>query len=664
MEGECWEDAIDEFSRAIDFQPKDERNVWAYGMHFRDEYFPHRERGICYFYLKNFKEAAQELELSINQTPSARAKYYLNQTRRSNLLTTRQDTTTPTIYLDFSEEEYFTNQTPFRIMGTVKDDHFVAAVSMNQSPLFIELAEPAIPFAFSVDLKTGWNTIEVTATDLVDRRNQKDIRIYLDQQGPLVIIDTIQNDQIKDPGQITLAALVYDKSGIISFHLNNREVRRVGLDRLCLIEETLSLTPDIESIFFRTKDRAGNVTEGQISLTPARRRANPALRLACSDLGDSTPYLGGLAVSMEKECILFDISEPPQEDLTTCDQEIYVRGKIKARNGVRRIKIILEGVVETREGIRRIELNARELSKDREIEAFEEENLLELIQELIRQIHDPKKYSKIVKKILEKDTTYYLKQKILLGDQFTTLVLTLVVEDKEGNKKSKQFNIQKKTRQEIFKSEQRMAMAIIPFDVKEDSVDNSDQNYIYNKLLKSFAHQGRFNLIEQGEVPWELIENECRSGKMCTECVAQLIGEMTSAEGIICGNIQKLKTDKNIEIKAEFREVEMGKRYLFHDVYTPHANLNVHIPGLAQKFCNSFPLVTGTIIDKDGHTIRVNLGAEKGLFPGMRYNIFENERELINKANIRKVEEIVSEAEISEKEKNDKIEKGYWVRTR
>jgi len=266
--------------------------------------------------------------------------------------------------------------------------------------------------------------------------------------------------------------------------------------------------------------------------------------------------------------------------------------------------------------------------------------------------------------ILKKNTGYYLNQRIFLESEFT--ILDLTVEDNQGHRKSKQFRIKKIPREKIFHSEERMVLAIIPFDMERPGVyDRDQQEYIYAKLMKSFMQQGRFNFLEEEMLPRDLISSACTVGKVCEEKVIQQIGALTSAEGVICGDIHRWKD--GVEIKAVFREIEKGETRLFHDVFTPDdtaKNLTTIIAGLAMKFRDSFPLCEGIIIDKDKSIIQVDIGLEKGLFPGMRYNIFEDEREIIDKASIKKVKRKSSEAEVLEQKQGEQIREGHKVRTR
>ncbi len=647
MGGQCWEYAVEEFNQAIDLRHKDQRHARAYGMHFRDEYFPHRELGISLFRLGKIQESLQELELSMGHLPSARAKYYLNQVRRSSLLETGKDISPPVIHLDFLEVEYLTNQTPFQIKGIIKDDQYVSSISINQKPLFIELSEPTISFTESVDLQEGWNTIRVMAGDLVDRQTHQNINIYLDQQGPLVIFNPIQEDQVIGSDSIKLTAVVYDTSGIVSFTLNQKEALKVGLDQLCLVEQTIPLTPGIKTIPFWTQDRAGNISQGNISLFPKPRRHHLDRRLVCRSPENIKLTLNSLpAQSTGENNIYFDITHPQHEEFTTFYKEIF-----------------LEGTIEAQKGIQKIELNGKQLFNVSEIEKIVEKNRENLIQMLARQDRDIENYLQSLYKVVHSCNFYYLNQRIALKDEVTDL--HLLVEDTLGNQGSQHYCIQRVPREEVLKSEQRMVLALLPLDAIA-AKENTIQNYINSKLIESFISYGRFNLVEREKLPWVLIEKTIQAkGGIYQNNAAQTIGAIAAAEGVICGYIQR--REDGTEILARFIEVETGLIRLFHDVFTPHENKeNLHniTLGLAMKFRDAFPICTGAIIAKKRKIIRVDFGSEKGIFPGMLYNIFKDEQELIGKANIEDVREGFSEAKISERETALQVNVGYKVRTR
>ena len=75
-----YNEAIDAFNQAINQREKDQWMARIYGYHFVD-YFPHREKGICFYEVGNFDRAKQELENSINTEPTEKAYFYLDKVR-------------------------------------------------------------------------------------------------------------------------------------------------------------------------------------------------------------------------------------------------------------------------------------------------------------------------------------------------------------------------------------------------------------------------------------------------------------------------------------------------------------------------------------------------------------------------------------------------------
>jgi len=70
-----WEAAIKEFEQAVKVQAEDNPKVRTYGMNFI-EYYPHREMGIAYYNLGQMQMAAKELDLSLYQAYTEKAREY------------------------------------------------------------------------------------------------------------------------------------------------------------------------------------------------------------------------------------------------------------------------------------------------------------------------------------------------------------------------------------------------------------------------------------------------------------------------------------------------------------------------------------------------------------------------------------------------------------
>ena len=77
MEKGKWSLAIEKFNQALKVKNRDMKKIKTYGMHFIP-YFPHREKGICFYNLGQMDRARQELTISIKQQYSARAQEYLS----------------------------------------------------------------------------------------------------------------------------------------------------------------------------------------------------------------------------------------------------------------------------------------------------------------------------------------------------------------------------------------------------------------------------------------------------------------------------------------------------------------------------------------------------------------------------------------------------------
>ena len=134
-EGMFHREALEDFREAVKQRAEDQRTARTYGMHFID-YFPHRESGIIHFQLGDLKEAEKELELSLNQFPSAKARFYLDRVRKSLLESRATGRTPPRIALNFKADEVWTKEDPVTVSGEAQDESYVAAVSISRKAAF------------------------------------------------------------------------------------------------------------------------------------------------------------------------------------------------------------------------------------------------------------------------------------------------------------------------------------------------------------------------------------------------------------------------------------------------------------------------------------------------------------------------------------------------
>jgi|GEM_PF-4676166 len=81
-----WQSAADMFKKAIEIDAKDSYRKRVYGTKFI-EYFPNRELGIAYAYLKQDGLARQYLDISLGEVYSERAEDFKNRVGNPSLLT-------------------------------------------------------------------------------------------------------------------------------------------------------------------------------------------------------------------------------------------------------------------------------------------------------------------------------------------------------------------------------------------------------------------------------------------------------------------------------------------------------------------------------------------------------------------------------------------------
>ena len=190
--GEFWTDAIADLQQAIKERDRDQRRARTYGVHFLNEYFPHRELGVIYYRLGRYPEAISELQTSLRQTDSAKAKFYLNKSRLGQLEQSKGDTAPPRIVVESPQNGLLTRDFTVPVRGYVEDDTFISSITINGRAEFIELAEPRRSFIREVKLRDGVNTIDIAAVDLVGKPTRQQLTITLDRQGPLVSVGPVE----------------------------------------------------------------------------------------------------------------------------------------------------------------------------------------------------------------------------------------------------------------------------------------------------------------------------------------------------------------------------------------------------------------------------------------------------------------------------------------
>jgi len=577
--GEFWDEAIADFKEALKQRDRDGYRARTYGMHFVD-YFPHRELGIACYYTKQYPKAIEELSTSLLQIETAKAKYFLNKARRESLQQMRSDKLPPSITnLSLGDGEV-TNLFDVELAGVVEDDTFVSSVTINDSPLFIELAKKEIPFSQRVSLKRGENLIRIEAHDLTGKVTTKEIKILVDREGPLVAISEPVGSEVVHSNKVVIQGFLWDESGIASFMLKEKRLTLNGKKEFSFSQEVV-LIEGRNRLPFEVKDSVGNLTRGDLHLIygphsdTSKTSLAPFTKLAfldrtVTDFGDY--HLLARAKT--------DDHTPPTIRLKelTDSQTVYYD------------TIFIEGSATDQNEISEITINTV----------------------LLRIRPGRHLFFNYLAKLQEGVNRFNLK-----------------VTDVFENTSIKTITIIRKIPQ-VKKVGSRLAIAVLPFEQKGEI--STLGSFVYDGLVDALVNQARFNIVGRGrDLEIALSELKLSKTDLVDKTKALNIGRIVSAEGIITGTVTE--TLGSIEIYARFIDTETTTILAAKDVFEQDKSLpqlQFILRGLALKFEQSFPLLEGRVVKSEGNKVYIDRGSHSRMKREMRIIIFREGESLLH----------------------------------
>lgn len=613
MRGECYDLAINEFNKAIAKRPNDKRITRPYGMHFL-EYFPHRELGISYLKLGYVHEAIKELEKSLEDSPSSKAKYFLNQARKKYLTQNYLDNALPKVHLTFPPSEtFFTNKTSLRLKGIVEDDQFISALSINNEPIFIELSNKNVTFDHTVLLNKGLNQINITATDLLDKTAEKKVKIIVDQMGPIINLsysypEYVSTDLSNKPNEdnkyvynkkrTLVKGIIFEDSKIENFSINGQPIN-IEQKKVSEFSQWINLLLEENQLFFSAYDIAGNETSGYIKLSNKLK----SRRMLKSQLDNETYTMDNIE-TWEKGCIQVAsldtssinfyasnensgtlqnvdpyLSIEPLPQVTIYDQ-IYLMGKIQYRENITSINLFLNN-----KHISEMNYDTSMLSKLKNI-FTEKENKVLFLGEIIKL--DPGQNKIIIEAANEIGITKH--------ESFTIL----------------------KKEEDILDEKYRLCIATLPIeDVSEPEwISPYTGRYLFRKLDASFVNQKRFQVVERERLEQILKELKLSISDLSDKKRAIEIGKIVIAEAIFI-SYMRLHGKDAIELGGTMVDIETSKHLCnYEDIYLEGDSDDVKTKAaeiLAMKIRKHFPLCRGRVLKKKGKKIIINIGQHENI---------------------------------------------------
>ncbi|MGA1792244.1 MAG: CsgG/HfaB family protein, partial [bacterium] len=598
MDGGCLDLAIKEFAKSIHDRSDDERLARAYGMHFMG-YFPHRELGIIYYHTGRTQEAMKELEKSIQDSPSSKAMYFLNEVRRQWLQENDLDLFPPRLHLSFpSSDHYLTNALKLTIKGQAEDDNFVSSLSIDGEPIFIELSAQTIPFIHTLFLKRGKNSITIMTEDLLGRRAEKTLDIVVDRTCPIVNLSHTPLEQAIHDGRMLIQGIILDDLGVNTLIINDKSIA-LSKGKMVEFSQWIELAEDVQRLPLLATDMAGNKTSGHIELSPDSRN-----KTALSLYHEDRSFTRACAESSGQDLIKIaslDIprfalndTEPflffePLPSVTIYDS-IYLLGKIQYQTDISDIKIFINNHL-----ISSITYDSGLLGKLK------------------------RKFTQEGEKVLFLGETI----EIAPGQNEITIEVT----NEKGTTKRKSFYVVKKE-EDLLDQKYRLCVSILPVEDLSEPEWNSDttKRYVFFRLNTAFVNQKRFQVVEREKLEEILREQRISVSDLSRKKNVIRVGNLSNAEAIFTGYMRN--REDSIELSGTMIDTQTTKLLYSSDVYLKGDKDEI-IPKaaeiLAMKIRNHFPLCKGKILEKRGAKIKVNIGRQQNICEHTKLIIYREE---------------------------------------
>jgi hypothetical protein len=580
--GEFWDDARASFQAALASRlgQRDQRRANTYGLHFIDNYFPHRELGIVYYRLGRYQDALGELTTSLDHEASAKAKFYLNQVRRALLQQSGRDTVPPRVLFDSPADGLLTNRFTVMVTGHATDDSYVSGITINGRALFIELADPRLAFAEEVALHDGQNTINIVVEDLLGQLTSQQLTVYLDRHGPLLSLKRVERLGTPPNQRVRVQGLVSDSSRITRFVLGGSPVS-LQSETAWTFRQEARVRAETTSLPFEVEDAAGNVTRGDIELTP------PEAGLQKTRQEKTDPATLPRWAALHPSPVIADLVAWPAQPLQTAslqdrDPPRITFNNLEDREIVYDNKIYLEGKVTDVSAITVFAVAGESHWKHECTQLF---------------------------------FGYFAP---LRAGQPNSFLLEAV--DEWGNRAERSIRLLHQE-QQVRQLGSRLRVFLVPFVKRGEPAVLAEP--VFASLFDALVEQKRFDIIAREPT---LLQQE-----IVELAAAAKAGKAAKVEGIVIGTVIETEKLRSLDVYARYVDVDTEKVHAAEDVYgealTPR-DVKTLMAGLALKLQRHFPRAEGLVIAREGQKLWVTLSSQAGMQPGTKLLVFREGKKI------------------------------------
>ena len=585
---ERWDAAVSDLETALGMRPGaifpsnvDRRRARTYGLHMLNDYFPHRELGVCYFYTGRYPEAERELQLSLEMTRSARAKDYLNLVRRARLRDQRENGRLPPARprIDLDPVEGTLRRRFVRLRGRASSPYRIARVRVDGRPVFFELAQREQLVDCSVSLAPGINEVPVEVEDLAGFKARTTVKVRVDVQGPAVgLLAAV-------PGRKHPVIEISDDQNLDSVTLNGRELKlaenarhhRISLTRTKQYGNRLQVT---------AADAAGNKTrfrQAVDELLQASRlhRQNAGYRLASrmADAESGTlaavqpPPVAYAAAVADRRPPRVRLYPPPGRSISVTTDYYILDAYTRDHGGLKRMVVHLNG---------------------------------DKVQE------NPFRHGTTMRRSVHRLDLKPGENRVRLR-----------VWDRSGTVATKQFVVKRRMNC-LWREDWRMQAALIPPD--QSQVPALDCVDVGTVLLRNLLrHPRRLNLVERDPDVLQHISRERRlgqSGRVTGQAIT-FSKAVKAAEWVLHCYITPWSGNENWDMVVSAVDVETGEIVLTSDIHCYSASgrgVAYRMRGLAEKIKQRLPALSAPIREfADRNKVHIPLGQQDQIVSGMRF---------------------------------------------
>ena len=588
--------AREDFERALGIRSgarfgydTDQWRVRTYGMHYLEDYFPNREYGITLYLQQEYTQAERYLQSSLEQTPSGRAKFYLNLVRRELLRSS--DPAPPLIKLAAQTKELWTRERARKVEGVASGAARVEQLRIQAKPLFIELAEEELGFSAMVDLRSGRNRVRVEAVDLLGHTAVREVDWIADWQPPQLII----RESFRERGEWVLEGVCRDDHGLRSVIAGHTAVDIPSPEQGArVVEVRITLTDDGPALF-EAEDLAGNRLERLLSVEDLHeanmqhgiRQFAQNRSAGVLDTGSASVASGNNRTGSRSDGV------SPMLDLSVSGDQLVVYGE----------EFFLDGKAHDPGGLADLLVNG--------------ESLMTLEDRGTAQ-------------------PYYYARRIPLS--VGTNMLEVVAVDLAGNEMIKNLRIVRKD-PDYLDAEYRLTVGVPPLRASDD-VLHLVERISSNLEEELYEDPVRFHLVERDE-GWAYILRELNISRsdLADPAAALRIRRMLPAELLLMGRVASEAGGVTVYVKVV--ETQDKGRVLFEeDVYSEDLSRDLpsKLEGLVMKVEQRFPLVSGKVVTVSRGGVDLDVGASHGVRSGMGFIVLEpgEDAASISEAHIRR----------------------------